>query len=234
MKPPLISCVVPSFNSVAFVGEALDSIAAQTYRPIEIIVADDGSTDGTRQAVRDCGFEVKWVTQPDRGPAATRNLGLAHAVGELVAFLDADDLWNAEKLSRQYECFLEDPRIQYCVTYAQMFWVEGFAEEGERFSHHHRGQPIPGYATTTLLARRALFERIGTFDESLSFSDAVDWFMRASGAGVEMKVLAEVLTYHRMHDSNLSRRQSDESRAEYLRVVRAQVQRRRQGGGKWW
>jgi glycosyltransferase involved in cell wall biosynthesis len=225
MNPPTISCIVPCFNSRAYVAEALDSIFAQTHRPIEVIVADDGSTDGTLEAARQYS-EVVLVTQPERGPAATRNLGLRRATGELVAFLDADDLWHPDKLTRQYQCFVDDPEIQYCVSHARMFWSADLEGERDRLADHPRSRAVPGYATTTLLARRSLFDRIGLFDEGLRFGDAVEWFIRASERNVEMKLLDEVLTYHRMHDSNLTRRLSRESREEFLGIVRGVLRRR--------
>ena len=109
-----------------------------------------------------------------------------------------------------------------------MFWADDMADERGRCSEHPRSQPIPGYATTTLLARRAVFEQIGAFDVSLGFADAVEWFMRASERNIKMTMLPEVLTYHRMHKSNLSRRHSDKSREEYLRIVRGVLRRRRE------
>src|SRR5688572_18418487 len=99
MSDPLIICIVPSFNSSRYLSEALDSILAQTYRPLEVIVADDGSTDATAAIVGAYGDRIRFVKQVTAGPASTRNLGLHSAAGEFVAFLDADDLWHREKLS---------------------------------------------------------------------------------------------------------------------------------------
>ncbi len=100
-KRPLISCIVVVYNGERFIAAALDSVRAQSWRPIEIIVADDGSTDRTAEIVAGYGDEVRFVTEETAGPAATRNLGLAAATGEYVAFLDGDDLWHEEKLARQ-------------------------------------------------------------------------------------------------------------------------------------
>src|SRR2546426_10667200 len=98
MKESLISCIVPVFNGERYLHETLNSILAQTYRPLEIIVADDGSTDGTRTIVASYGQQVRYLWQLNAGPAAARNLGLTAAKGEFIAFLDADDLWHPEKL----------------------------------------------------------------------------------------------------------------------------------------
>ena len=232
MDRPLISCIVPCFNSRAYVCEALDSIFAQTYSPIEVIIADDGSTDGTGDLVRERYPEVRVVVQPESGPAATRNLGISNATGEFVAFLDADDLWHSDKLAQQYQCFLQNPEIEYCVTYAQMFWADALDAEKKRLSDHPRAKPVPGYTTPTLLARRSLFDRIGVFNTQLSFSDATEWFIRASEQKIKMKMLSDVLTFHRMHASNLTRRQTGESREEFLKIVTETLKRKREKENK--
>ncbi len=126
-KRPLISCIVVVYNGERFIAAALDSIRAQSWRPIEIIVADDGSTDRTAEIVAGYGDEVRFVTQetagPAAGPAATRNLGLAAATGEYVAFLDGDDLWHKEKLARQMARLETEPVPDACVTHVQNLWM---------------------------------------------------------------------------------------------------------------
>jgi glycosyltransferase involved in cell wall biosynthesis len=224
---PLISCVVPVYNGERFVAEAIESILAQTYRPLEVIVADDGSTDGTASILAGYGQRIRTVTQTTAGPPATRNLGLMAANGEFAAFLDADDLWSPEKLARQMERFQLRPELQICVTHAQVIWAEDMRHEAEQYRDHPRAGPVPGYATTTLLARRSVFDAVGVFDTSLWFSDATDWFLRARELGVESEVLPEVLVFHRMHEQNLTRRRSAASREEFARTVRASLDRRR-------
>jgi len=180
----LISCIVPAYNSGKYITETLDSIFAQTYPAIEVIVADDGSTDGTQDIVRTYPQKVKLLTQDNSGPAETRNLGLLAAAGSFIAFLDADDLWV-------------------------------------------RSGPIPGYATTTLLAKRYVFDKIGVFDRHYWFGDATDWFLRVKEAGLKFEMVPEVLTLHRMHETNLTRRRSKASRDEFLAIVKASLDRRR-------
>ncbi len=220
-----ISCIIPVFNGERYLREAIDSILAQTLPPFEVIVADDGSVDGSTEIARSYGEAVRLVAQSTAGPAATRNLGWRSARGDFFAFLDADDLWEREKLSRQAACFEADTALDYCVTHAQMFWSN--PEEAETYRELTRAGSIPGYATTTLLARRSVFERVGPFNEALWFTDATEWFIRAEEAGLKLHVLPDVLTLHRMHAHNLTRRRSDESRAEFLSIVRGALKRRR-------
>jgi glycosyltransferase involved in cell wall biosynthesis len=226
---PLISCIVPAYDSERYLGEALDSILAQTYRPIEIIVADDGSTDQTAAIAARHAAGARYVSQPTAGPSSTRNLGLRAALGTFVAFLDADDLWHREKLERQMARFDTRPELDLCVTYAQAFWVPEFAEEEARFRGHTRARPVPGYASTTLLARRRLFDEIGPFDADLWFADAVEWFARARRRGAILEIVPEPLVYHRMHPGSLTRRRSAAGRAEFLAFVKDSLDRRRRG-----
>ena len=231
MTPPVISCIVPAFNGERCLREALESIRAQSYRPLEIIVADDGSTDGTAAVVAAFGEEVCYLRQANQGPAAARNLGLQTARGQFVAFLDQDDLWHPEKLARQMGCFQVRPALDLCITYARLFWISGLGREEVRYHDHPRTLPVPGYTTGTLLARRALFGAVGWFNASLWFSDATEWFLRATHRGAVMELLPDVLMYHRMHQTNLSRRRAAASREEFVRIVKAALDRRRRPVG---
>jgi len=226
---PLVSCVVPTYNSERYLAEALDSILAQTYRPIEVIVADDGSTDRTLAIAAGREAGVRQVFQPTAGPSATRNLGVRAALGTFVAFLDADDLWHPEKLTRQMARFDARPELDLCVTYARNFWTEELSGEGERFREHARAKAVPGYASTTLLARRQAFVEIGDFDPALWFAAAAEWFVRARELGAVIEIIPETLVYHRMHRENVTRRHTAASRDEFLAFVKATLDRRRRG-----
>ena len=121
MKAQPVSCIIPVFNGERYLREALDSILAQTHRPFDIIVVDDGSTDGTPAVVAGYGVQVRYVRQPNTGPAAARNLGVRSGGGEFIAFLDADDLWHPEKLARQMTRFREQPDLDLCITHVEHF-----------------------------------------------------------------------------------------------------------------
>ena len=100
----LLSVIMPVYNGAEFLAEAVASIVAQAYQPLEIIVVDDGSTDETATIVQSLGGEIRYLYQFNQGPAAARNAGLALAQGDLIAFLDVDDLWPADKLAQQMAC----------------------------------------------------------------------------------------------------------------------------------
>jgi glycosyltransferase involved in cell wall biosynthesis len=228
----LVSCIVPAYNAEAYLHGSLESILAQRYRPIEIVVADDGSMDRTTAIASAFGPPVRVVSQPTAGPAATRNFGLQEARGGFIAFLDPDDLWLPEKLAAQMARFAARPELQCSITHVQAFWDESCPEEEARYREHPRMRPVPGYATTTLLARRAVFDAVGPLDESLWYSDAADWFLRARERGIVIEVLPEPLTLHRLHARNLTRRRADASADEFLNLVKRALDRRRTSGGR--
>jgi glycosyltransferase involved in cell wall biosynthesis len=153
MSTPLVSCIVPVFNGERYLAEALDSVLGQTYRALEVIVVDDGSTDGTPAVVRTFGARVRCVTQPNAGLAAARNRGLAAATAELVAFLDADDLWLPEKIACQMERFRARPELEVSLTHIQNFWADDRPVAAEERGTHSM-EPMPGYSSPAMLARR--------------------------------------------------------------------------------
>jgi glycosyltransferase involved in cell wall biosynthesis len=224
MSAPLISGIVPVFNGERYLAETLDSMLGQTYVPLEVIVADDGSTDGTRDIVAGYGERVRHVHQPNRGHAAARNLGLAAARGEFVAFLDSDDLWHPVKLERQMDLLRARPEVDACVSLVQSFWTPELADAGTP----EEEAPVPGYRTVCLLAPRTLFETVGPFDASLRHGSDTDWFLRALDGGARIELLPEVLVRRRLHETNRSRLLADNSRREYVRVVKAALDRRRE------
>jgi len=227
MKLPLVSCIVPVFNGERYLGEALDSILRQTYRPVETIVIDDGSTDGTATVIGHYGEHVQYLRQSNAGPAAARNLGLSVTQGECVAFLDADDLWHPEKLERQMARFQIRPELSYCLTHVQNFWVPELSEEEKKFRDHRISKPLPGYVTQTLLARRALFDRVGQFNPALGHGDSTEWFLRAAEHGAVVELLPDVLLYRRLHQNNRSRLRASTSHDQYLQILKVSLDQRR-------
>lgn len=227
MHPPLISCIVPIFNGERYLKEALDSIFEQTYRPLEVLVADDGSTDGTAAVVARYGAEVRYLSQPNAWPAAARNLGLGAARGELVAFLDADDLWHPEKLARQLARFAARPELDLCVTHVRNFWIPELQEEAAHYRDHRRAEALPGYCASSVLARRGLFDTVGRYDTRLGHASQLEWFVRATDHGAAIELLPDLLVYRRLHQGNLSRRFGPASRDEFARILKTCLDRRR-------
>jgi glycosyltransferase involved in cell wall biosynthesis len=230
MNSPLISCIIPAYNGEAYLSHAIDSILAQTYRPLEIIVVDDGSTDGTPAIATAYGPQLRYECQANAGPAAARNHGLQEARGEFVAFLDQDDVWHPQKLSRQLSRFEARPELETCVAHVSLWWVSALRPNEVRFQGHRLSRPVPGYVTGTLLARRATFDKVGCFNPALRYGDAADWFLRAAEKAVVQELLPDVLLQHRVHRNNLATTQAADSRDEFLNILKASLDRRRKTG----
>lgn len=232
MLSPLISCIVPVFNGEHYLGEALESILNQTYRPLEVIVVDDGSTDGTATVAAPYGDRVRYFREDNAGAPTARNFGVGVAQGEFAAFLDADDLWYPEKLQRQMARFEARPELDLCVTHLQNFWAPELEKEKSRFKDHRFAEPLPGYVTTTLLARGKVFETVGRFNPAFKLGDNMDWFLRAAEAGAVMELLPDVLMYRRIHGSNISigpggGAMNSSMQNSLLQVMKASLDRRR-------
>lgn len=227
MNPPLISCIVPVFNGELYIRETLDSIIAQTYKPVEIIVLDDGSTDGTAGVAAEYGSRIEYHRQPNGGLASARNAGIKVSAGEFISFLDADDLWHREKLDCQMKRFNARPELEFSVTRVRNFWSPELAEEMKRHNDERLMLPWPGYTCNTLLARKHVFERAGMFDASIKVGEDVDWFFRAAEFGLIGELMPDVLVYRRLHMSNMTRVNASESRDALLKIVKASIERRR-------
>jgi len=227
MNGSLISCIVPVYNGSRYLGETLDSIAAQTYKAVEVIVVDDGSTDLSAEIARQHSTGPRVYSQANAGPAAARNSGISHANGEFFAFLDADDIWHQEKLELQMNLLHERREVGFCVTHVQNFWIPELRSEQERYEGTRMTGPVPGYSGSTLLVRSNAFRIVGTFCESMSHTSEPDWFLRARNARVRGELLSEVLVRRRIHHSNRSRLRSANSTEEYLRFIKAKLDHKR-------
>ena len=221
-----ISCIVPVYNGERFLAEALDSILAQTHQAVEIIVVDDGSTDATPEIVASYGERVRYERQENAGPASARNVGLDLALGELVAFLDADDLWHREKLALQTARFQKRPELQFVLGHVENFWMPELRDEELRIGDHQLKRPVPGYVFQAMLARRSVFEIVGRINPALRISEDSDWFSRAQACGTAMEIIPETVVYRRFHSANISRNQNA-LRTGLLDVVHAALLRNR-------
>jgi glycosyltransferase involved in cell wall biosynthesis len=223
---PLISCIVPAFNAERYLGEALDSILAQTWRPIEVIVVDDGSTDGTAQVAERYGERIRYIRQANGGPAAARNRGLDAATGAFIAFLDADDLWHEDKLTRQMARFEARPELELCLSHLRHFWIQEMKQEEKSWHDDRFFGDVPAYVVQGMLARRELFDLVGQFDTTLRLGDDTDWFLRVDERGTVSERLPDVLIFRRMHQTNISR-EYDTSFEALPRIIKASLDRRR-------
>lgn len=225
--PGLVSVVIPAYNAGNFIEHCLKSIVSQNYRPMEVIIVDDGSKDCTASIVetfaqkhRDEQTSFLLIRQENGGPSRARNRGIAEARGEWVAFLDADDQWTCDKLTTQVVYHQNHPDISF--TFADMRVVKDSGETIESvftkyghcpydengivndpFSKLLKCNFIP---TGTVMSRRDCFEQISPFDESIRHGEDYDLWLRMS-LKFRFGCLPKVLKIKRDHAENLSQQE---------------------------
>ena len=221
---PRVSVIIPAYNAEAFLARALRSVVEQTFDDYEIVLVDDGSTDGTAEIAQSFK-EIRYFHQPNRRLPATRNRGMREAKGELIAFLDADDEWLPEKLEHQL-AFMGERGSQISFTDT---WVSSKGKRVGRYSE--LVSPCDGdillpllrqsfITVNTVMARKELLERVGGFDESAPFRSHEDYdlWLRLALEGTRFDYLDEPLAvYHRGFSSMSSDRISMHKR--YLEVL---------------
>lgn len=218
-----ISVIVVVRNGEQFLADALDSIDAQTQTPTEVIVIDGGSTDGS-VAIAQSFAGACVIEQVGTGLAAARNQGLHIATGEFIAFLDADDLWEPDKLACQSDYLRAHPACEV-VTGHLLRFAEPNCPIPAQYQRGWLDQPVPAYTPAGLLVRRSLFERCGHFDPTLSIGCDSDWLARVQDAGWSPAILPQVVLRKRIHAGNLSSN-LPLARREILALTRRSLMRR--------
>jgi glycosyltransferase involved in cell wall biosynthesis len=225
-EAPLVSVIIPAFNCAEFLPEAVASVRRQGRDDIEIIVVDDGSTDGTASVARSLGKDIRVIGRENGGPAAARNTGIAGASGDVIAFLDADDLWPDGSLATRLARLASDPPVDVVLGQTQVKvrrknGATGFEPFGEPWHC-----PLVGCGA---YLRRAL-DAVGLFDETLDQSEDLDWFLRMREFKVPTARIEDVTVFYRLHDTNLTRGAGPKARNLLLAVKRS-LDRRRAGSG---
>lgn len=217
-----VSALICVRDGEAYLAEAIESALDQTAPPAEVIVVEDSSTDATADVARSYAPRVRLVQPEPRGLGSARNVALDAAAGEMIAFLDSDDLWEPRKLELQLEAFARDPALDFVFTHAREFASRADAERFEV-----RPEPLAGGLASALCARREAMERGGGFDADLSVADVLSWLARARELGMRELTLPEVLVRRRIHANNLTRRRRGDL-GDYARVLKASLDRRRE------
>jgi glycosyltransferase involved in cell wall biosynthesis len=222
---PLVSVMIGVYDGAPYLGEAIESVLGQDYEPVELIVVDDGSTDGSGDVAR--GFPgVHVVRQENAGNGAARNRAVEEASGELYAFLDADDRFTPGKLRLQKAVLDADPELDMVFGHVREFLSPELDEATRAGLRPPAAEPMPWTAPNLMLIRRESFHRVGPFATDVRVGVTVDWFARASEAGLRYRILPEVVLERRVHTQNNGLRERD-SRTQYLEVIRRAMERRR-------
>lgn len=239
---PRVSVIIPAFNAEAFIGDTLDTVLGQTYGNLEVIVSDDGSTDGTRDRVRTFGSRVKWLSAPNSGsPAKPRNAGVRTASGSLVAFIDADDLMAPDRLAAQVQFFARHPHAGVVFSDYEEFGAHQVEEHGHfqtcpRLRALLEARPAgtdglvltsatatdllltENFGSSSPMVRRRVIDQAGGFDESAAPSEDFEFNFRVASV-CAVGILPRIQWYKRQHPLNLS--------ADVERVLRRKIDVRR-------
>lgn len=209
--------VIPAFNARGTIEETIESVLRQTAPPTQIVVVDDGSTDGTRQVAERFGGCVVVLSQSNQGPGAAMSRGMRHCSSPWIAAIDADDVWLPNKMERQLD-FLENN--EKCA---------GVFSRLELFGEGVQGHVLQdGWVRSTMTVRRTVFEVIGeVVDPPGLRGEMIDWIARAREAGFQLTMMPEVLSKRRVSAGSLSSGLTNETNKGYAHVARAALMRKR-------
>lgn len=222
---PLITVVIGVYNGARYLAEAIDSVVAQTHERLELIVVDDGSTDESGAIAAGYGPPVRAIRQENGGMAAARNRAIPEAQGNYLAFLDADDRFPPDKLTRQLAVFAADSTLDVVYGHVSEFLSPDLDAEARallRTPTHDAPWPTPNL----MLVKLESFLRVGAFSTSLKVGIGVDWYARANELGLRSAVPPIVVLERRLHADNNGIRQR-QSKPQYLHVLKAALDRRR-------
>ncbi len=207
----LISVILPTYNREQYIRPAIESVLSQPYRPMEIVVVDDGSTDATPDVVGaipvGSDASIRYVRQANRGESTARNHGLRLAQGSVIGFIDSDDLWAPGRLPWQLEC-LSEPTASGEMPGVILGRKEYFADEGTTINPAElaaaNDRPFH-YNLGCSLFMRWVFDRVGVFDERYPMVNDWDWFIRVKEAGIPVSIFPQVTLLGRIHGRNITR-----------------------------
>jgi glycosyltransferase involved in cell wall biosynthesis len=224
--PGLISVPMCVYNGETYLAEAIDSVLHQTYRPIELILVDDGSTDRSGEIARGYGERLTYIYQPHAGIGVARNRGLVACQGEFIAIQDADDIWVPEKLAIQHRALMGRPEAGLASGLVKNF-LSPELDPADFQDVVISARPIRGHVLPAVLIRRCVFDLIGGLPTEDHAGQSFDWFMRFRDAGLELIDLPDLVSYRRIHKNNQSFRKRS-SQHERLLWVKRGLDRRRQ------
>jgi glycosyltransferase involved in cell wall biosynthesis len=220
-----ISVIIPCYNASRYIAEAIKSITSQLSSPTEIIVIDDGSTDGSSDIVRTFGAGVVLHCQANAGAGAARNTGVALARGEYLGFLDADDLWPASSLAARIAALESAPEIDCVFGRVEQFTSPDLDPQAAA-AFRVDTAPTSARLAGTMLIGRAAFINVGGFDPLLRIGEMIDWWSRAEAKAISIRYIDQVCLRRRIHGNNTVLREAHR-KSDYLHALKGALDRRR-------
>lgn len=215
---PLVSVIMAAYDAAEHIGEALESVLAQDWRPLEVVVVDDGSTDDTAAIVHRYP-DVVYVHQDNQGPAAARNTAAARSSGEFVANFDSDDLLPPTRIRDQVGYLLAHPEVG--AVFGRQEWLNAPAWMARDSVYGD----VDGIPLSSVMFRRDVFFDLGGYDTSFVHGEDMDLLVRMRERGIEYRVVPEIVLYRRYEASSLTGGRP--AREPLLRSLRAKLERER-------
>ncbi|MGZ3644753.1 MAG: glycosyltransferase [Ktedonobacteraceae bacterium] len=219
---PLISVIIPVYNGERYLAEAIESVLAQDYAPLEVIVIDSSADNS--EAIAKSYKPVWYYYQARSGTSAALNRGIKEARGHFFAFLDADDIWSENKISLQIAAFEKDPELEAVFGQLIRFHTRGGGDAGTEKVYDDK--ILPALFRQAMLIKKESFYRVGLFDISLTIGEFIDWYKRAIESHLKILVLPDVVLKRRIHNDNLTLREKHAMK-DYVRIMKAALDRQR-------
>ncbi|MFH1429040.1 MAG: glycosyltransferase family A protein [Candidatus Margulisiibacteriota bacterium] len=207
---PQVSVIIPTYNRLSYLKKALKSVMVQTFKDYEIIVVDDGSTDGTTSYISGLPF-IRYVYQENKGVSAARNRGLTIARGEYVCFLDSDDTWKKTKLEKQAEVFQNNPGLKACYT--EETWIRNGKHLNQMKKHQkysgwifEKALPLCIISPSSIMLKKDVFNDLGCFDENLDVCEDYDFWLRLTARYQVLFLKEALIVKYGGHKDQLSRK----------------------------
>lgn len=214
---PKISVIIPVYNLGHYIEETIRSVLAQKQKDLEIIIVDDGSVDNTAEVLSRLDSPIRYVKQAQQGAAAARNNGVNHASGEILAFLDADDVWLPNKLTKQLDLLNGNPKLAMVFTLIEQF-ISPELNTDQLQTTEIKNKITPGYCASTMLIRKNIFMQVGYFDTNIKVGEFIGWFLKTKKLGLPTALIDEILVKRRIHQHNTSAIRKS-SRKDYLYLL---------------
>lgn len=221
------SVIIPVYNGSQYLAATLDSVLAQTYPLHEIIVIDDGSTDSSPDILRSFGDRLRVTRQDNQGVAAARNAALRQVTGDVINFIDQDDLWPAGRTEALVNALQSDPDALLAVGRVEVLYERSRPPS----PLDNLGIAVREFYVGSLCIRKQVFDLLGPLHTGLGYADDVDFFMRRREADIKTVYVDDVTLQYRLHESNTSGNRSV-TNIHLMGALRESLQRRRKGQGR--
>jgi glycosyltransferase involved in cell wall biosynthesis len=225
-RNPLVSVIIPVYNREAYLAQAIESVLAQNYQSLDIVVIDDGSTDASGKVAQTYASHIRYQFQANAGIGGALKKGVELAVGDFLSFLDSDDFWVEDKLSQQMDFLIKHPDTDAVFSQIEQFYSQDITP-AVRDKYRFAQNIINAYCADTILIRRESFFRVGNFKADFKSGAFMEWFTRAKDIGLNFQIIPAILAKRRIHNTNFGIQNRATQYQDYTRILKAALDRHR-------